>query len=82
MNKPDREKAWRELNINEWRLKLRSTTDQKKAAELLDAMYDLGFEKARELEGLRHTNLGEVTYTKCRRCGADRQDGKFEICCM
>jgi hypothetical protein len=38
-----REKAWTDLGINEWRLKLRSTTDQKKAAELLDAMYDAGF---------------------------------------
>ena len=29
-----------------------------------------------------NTNLGEVTYTKCRRCGAEREEGKLEICCM
>lgn len=69
-----REKAWRELNINQWRLKLRSTTDQKKAAELLDAMYDEGYA----------TRMREIPHeiVKCRRCGAEREGGKFEICCM
>lgn len=41
MNKDEaREAAWTRLKINEWRLKLRSTTQQRKAAELFDAMFD------------------------------------------
>ena len=43
MNKDEaREAAWKRLKINEWRLKLRSTTQQKKAGELLNAMFDAG----------------------------------------
>lgn len=44
MNKDDaREAAWKRLEINEWRLKLRSTTQQRKAGELLNAMFDAGY---------------------------------------
>ena len=44
MNKDEaREAAWKRLEINEWRLKLRSTTQQRKAGELLNAMFDAGY---------------------------------------